>query len=418
MSSLLDRIARRLFFRSLENLEGGYLKVVCPDQTFTFGDPSAELHAMAVIHDERFFLRAVTAADIGFGESFMDGDWTSPELVALVRLAVRNLRLLESAFPLVSLARNIGSRVRHRLRRNSLRGSSRNIRHHYDLGNDFYSLFLDQRLVYSSAVFVRPDDSLETAQLQKLDLICRKLDLQPGDDVLEIGCGWGAFALHAARHYGAHVTALTVSPAQHEYASRLARESSLPQGSVRFLLEDYRKISGGFDKIVSIEMFEAVGLDRYDEFFAVCDRLLRPEGAMLLQFITLQEQELAAYRRRVDWIQTYIFPGSELGFLSEIQHSLARSTQLTPLQMETFGRHYARTLAAWREKFFENLEAVERLGFDLRFERMWDFYLAWCEGAFQERYINVMQLLLARNGTQRPLLGDPITAPRALARGA
>jgi len=273
-------------------------------------------------------------------------------------------------------------------------------------------------MIYSSGIFVRPDDSLETAQLQKLDLICRKLDLQPGDSVLEIGCGWGAFALHAANHYGARVTGLTLSPAQHEHASRLAEQTSLQQGSVRFLLEDYRKISGCFDKIVSIEMFEAVGLERYDEFFAACDRLLDADGAMLLQFISLQDQQLRSYRRRVDWIQTYIFPGSELGSLSEIHRSLARSTQLSPVQMESFGRHYARTLSNWRERFFQNLGAIERLGFDLRFQRMWDFYLSWCEGAFLERYVNVVQLLLAKNGTLRQLLGDPLAPLKTVARTA
>src|SRR5215470_13085974 len=242
MSSLLDRIARRLFFRSLENLEGGYLEVVCPDQTFTFGDPSAELRAMAVIHDQRFFLRAVTAADIGTGESFMDGDWSSPDLVALVRLAVRNLRLLDSAHPLLSSVRALLSRIRHRLRSNSLGGSSCNIRYHYDLGNDFYRLFLDEQMNYSSAIWARPEDSLEDAQVYKLDLICRKLQLQPGDQVLEIGCGWGALAIYAARHYGAHVTALTLSPAQYDFVTRLAAATTLAPGSAQFLLQDYRTI--------------------------------------------------------------------------------------------------------------------------------------------------------------------------------
>lgn len=418
MGKTLCHIARHLFFGSLRTLRDGYLELVCPDETYTFGDPSSELRAMAIIHDERFFLRAVAGADIGIGESFMDGDWTSPDLVALVRLAVRNLRLLDSSHPLLSSLRSAASRLRHRLRGNSLRGSPKNIRQHYDLGNDFYRLFLDQRMVYSCAVFSQPDDSLETAQLHKLDLICRKLQLQPGDQVLEIGCGWGAFAVHAARNYGAHVTGLTLSPAQHQFASRLAAETALEQGSIRILLEDYRKTSGRFDKIVSIEMFEAIGLERYDEFFAACDRLLKEDGVMLLQLISLREQEFAAYRKRVDWIQTYIFPGSELASVSEVHGSLARTTQISPVQMETFGWHYARTLACWRERFFQNLEAVERLGFTLRFQRMWDFYLAWCRGAFLERYTNVAQLLLARNGTQRSLAGDPIPAHNRVARKA
>jgi len=418
MSTLLQRVARHLFFQTLRNLQDGYLEVGCPDETYIFGDPSAELRAMAVIHNERFFLRAVTAADIGIGESFMDGDWTSPDLVALVRLAVRNLRLLDCAHPLLSSAHGLLSRIRHRLRPNSLRGSRRNIRDHYDLGNDFYRLFLDEQMNYSSAIWARPEDSLEDAQVHKLDLICRKLQLRPGDRVLEIGCGWGASAIYAARHYGAHVTALTLSPAQYDFVTQLAAAATLEPGSVQFLLQDYRTIIGKFDKIVSIEMFEAVGLDRYDEFFSACDRLLTRDGAMLLQLITMPDREFATYRKRVDWIQTYIFPGSELASIAEIHRSLARSTRMCLVQMENFGLHYARTLARWRERFFANLKSVGRLGFDARFQRMWEFYLGWCEGAFLERYINVAQLVLAKNGMQHPLIGDPIAAQTPLARKA
>jgi cyclopropane-fatty-acyl-phospholipid synthase len=418
MSSPLERIARGLFFRSLRTLQSGYLELVCPDETYAFGDAASELRAMAVIHDQRFFVRAVSGADIGIGESFMDGDWTSPDLVALVRLAVRNLRLVDSAFPAASFFRSFASRIRHRLRSNSLAGSSRNIRHHYDLGNDFYRLFLDEQMVYSAAIFPHPEDSLESAQRHKLDLICRKLRLEPGDRVLEIGCGWGAFALHAARQYGAHVTGLTLSPAQHAYASAMALKAAPERGSVRFLLEDYRKISGQFDKIVSIEMFEAVGLARYNEFFETCDRLLSPEGSMLLQLITLRDEEFDSYRKRVDWIQTYIFPGSELASLREIYRSLARTTQMAVTQIESFGQHYARTLAHWRGRFSRNLAAVERLGLGLRFERMWEFYLAWCQGAFLERYINVAQLLVAKNSARPVPADETVFASDPLVRGA
>jgi cyclopropane-fatty-acyl-phospholipid synthase len=423
MSTFLQRVARRLFFQTLHNLQDGYLEIVCPDETYSFGDPSAELRAMAVVHDQRFFVHAVTAGDIGIGESFMDGDWTSPDLVALVRLAVRNLRLLDSAHPLLSYARGLLSRIRHRLRANSLRGSRRNIRDHYDLGNDFYRLFLDGQMNYSSAIWARPEDSLEDAQVHKLDLICRKLQLRPGDRVMEIGCGWGAFAIYAARHYGAHITALTLSAAQYDFVTQLAAEAKLQPGSVQFLLQDYRTIdyktmTGKFDKIVSIEMFEAVGLDRYEEFFGACDRLLTRDGAMLLQLITLPDREFATYRKRVDWIQTYIFPGSELASIAEIHQALARATRMSLVQMENFGLHYARTLARWRERFFANLKSVERLGFDARFQRMWEFYLGWCEGAFLERYVNVVQLVLAKIGTQRPLIGDPLAAQTPLARKA
>lgn len=406
--------AKRIFLRTLAELRGGYLELVCPDQTHAFGNPGASLRAMAVVHDERFFQRALTGADVGIGESYMDGDWTSPDLVALVRLAVRNLRLFDARNHMLSGLRQLAGRVRHRLRSNSLWGSRRNIRAHYDLGNAFYRLFLDRQLVYSCAHFRRPEDTLDLAQEQKLDLVCRKLMLRPGERVLEIGCGWGAFALHAARTYGVHVTALTISRAQYDYVADLLSHTDTAPGSVRLLLEDYRRVAGPFDKIVSIEMFEAVGLDRYDEFFRACDRLLAPEGSMLLQTITIPDHELSAYRRRVDWIQTYIFPGSELASPGEILRSLARATQLFLVDMESIGAHYALTLAAWRARFLRNLDAVRRLGFEERFLRMWDFYLAWCEGSFRERYTNDVQLLLAKNGTQRPLFGDPCFDDAAL----
>ena len=418
MKTGLQRLARKLFFQSLRNLQDGYLEIVCPDETYTFGKAACDLHAMAVIHDERFFVRAVTGADIGIGESFMDGDWSSPDLVALVRLAVRNMRLLDSGYPLMSWARRAVSRVQHRLRGNTLRGSRRNIEHHYDLGNDFYRLFLDKGMNYSSAIWAHPDDSLEAAQLHKLELICQKLQLRPGDRVLEIGCGWGAFAFYAAEHHGAHVTGLTLSPAQHRFATQRLSETSLQRGSAQFLLQDYRNAAGQYDKIVSIEMFEAVGFDHYDEFFAACDRLLTRDGAMLLQLITLPEGEFASYRKRVDWMQTYIFPGSELASVAGIRSAMARATRLLLVHMEEFGLHYARTLSDWRERFLANLRSVEGLGFDERFQRMWEFYLGWSEGAFLERYINVAHLLLAKTGSQQPLLSEPADRHHTLARKA
>ena len=417
MKLQIENYAKRQFCAVLEGLQGGFLELVCPDQTYTYGEPGAALRAMAVIHDERFFWRAITGGDVGIGESYMDADWTSPDLVPLVRLATRNLRRFDSNNPFFSALRRIASRLHHRLRDNSVAGSRKNIRAHYELGNDFYQLFLDPQMMYSCAWFEDEEDSLEDVQRHKLDRVCRKLQIEPGDRVLEIGCGWGGFAIHAAKHYGAHVTGVTISPAQFSLASeRVAREALAP-GSVQFLLEDYRRLQGQFDKIVSIEMFEAVGLPHYDEFFQVCDRLLTPDGSMLLQTITMTDQELSKYRQRVDWIQTYIFPGSDLAFLSEMQKSLSRATHMSLTNLESFGMHYAKTLAAWRERFLRRSEDVRRMGFDERFQRMWDFYLAWCEGAFLERYINVAQLLLAKNGTQRPLLGDPVSRERAFAAG-
>jgi cyclopropane-fatty-acyl-phospholipid synthase len=373
---------------------------------------------MAVIHDERFFVRALTGADIGMGESYMEGDWTTPDLVSLVRLVVRNLRTIDSRNRFASAVRRFASRIQHTLRANSISGSRKNIRAHYDLGNDFYRIFLDEQMIYSSAYFEAESDSLETAQTRKLDHICQKLRIQPGDRVLEIGCGWGAFAIHAAKHYGSHVTGITISEEQWRYATKRVAEERPGSGNVTLLLKDYREVRGQFEKIVGIEMFEAVGLENYDRFFRTCDRLLTPDGSMLLQTITLPDQQLDGYRKRVDWIQKYIFPGSELASISEIHRSLACATQLSLIHSESFGMHYAETLAVWRERFLENLPAVRQLGFDERFERMWDFYFGWCEGAFRERYINVAQLVFAKTGAQQKLIGDPLPAKAIAARTA
>jgi cyclopropane-fatty-acyl-phospholipid synthase len=396
MNRWVTNRARKIFFESLRHLRGGYLEIVCPDETYTFGQANSELRAMAVVHDERFFVRALTGADIGMGESYMDGDWTTPDLVALVRVAVRNLRTLDTQHKFFSGIRALASRLHHKLRANTIAGSKKNIRAHYDLGNEFYELFLDSQMMYSSAYFKNEYDSLEAAQREKIDMACRKLEIQAGDRVLEIGCGWGSFAIHAARNYGAHVTAVTISPAQFAAATERLSKTNLAPGSVELVMQDYRKLEGQYDKIVSIEMFEAVGFDHYDDFFGACDRLLTPDGAMFLQTITLREQEINDYRKRVDWIQTYIFPGSELASVVEIGRSLLRTGRLRMKNTESIGMHYAKTLSLWRERFFRQLAQVRQLGFDERFTRMWDFYLGWCEGAFREYYIDAAQLVIAK----------------------
>ena len=417
MKSWVQRRARKIFFDSLQGLRDGFLEIVCPDETYTFGNAGANLRAMAVIHDERFFVRALLGADIGMGESYMDGDWTTPDLVALVRLAVRNLRTLDAQHKFLSGIRAFASRVRHKLRANTIAGSRKNIRAHYDLGNELYELFLDSQMMYSCAYFRNEHDSLETAQREKIDMACRKLNIQQGDRVLEIGCGWGSFAIHAARNYGAHVTAVTISPAQFAYATERIHRSNLAPGSVQVVTEDYRKLEGRYDKIVSIEMFEAVGFEHYDDFFGACGRLLTPDGSMFLQTITLREQEIRDYRKRVDWIQTYIFPGSELASVLEIGRSLVRTGQLMMKDTESIGAHYAKTLSQWRERFFRQLAEVRRLGFDERFTRMWDFYLGWCEGAFREHYIDAAQLVIGKRSVEKSAPAE-LAVPRASAARA
>ena len=397
---------KKLFLKMLAGLKGGRLKLVTETGTYRFGEAGAELEATLVVHRERFFRRALWGGDMGMGEAYMDGDWSSPDLVALVRLAVRNLGQLESSNALLTVAGRIADTLRHKLRANTIAGSRRNIQAHYDLNNDFFRLFLDRSMMYSCAWYETAEDSLEAAQEQKLERICRKLQLGPEDHVLEIGTGWGSFALYAASHYGCRVTTTTISREQHDLARD--RFSTEPGGErIELLFEDYRKLKGQYSKLVSIEMFEAVGYEFYDEFFGACDRLLTPDGSMLIQTITINDQTFPAYKGRADWIQKYIFPGSELASLSGVLGSLGRATKLGLFHAEDMGQHYARTLAAWRERFLAREEAVLALGFDQRFLRMWDYYLAYCEGAFLERHISDVQLVLTKVGNPRPLMGEP-----------
>ena len=406
MKPFLASLAKSVFLKSLESLHGGSLELIADGRTWRFGEPDSPLRAILVVHRDRFFRRALLGGDVGIGEAWMDGDWSSPDLVSVVRLAVRNLTRMQGQNLLLNaLSRGLDT-LRHRLRRNSIAGSRRNIRAHYDLNNDFFRLFLDHSMMYSCAFFASEGDSLEAAQFQKLDRICRKLRLCPEDHVLEIGTGWGAFAEHAVRHYGCRVTTTTISERQYQHARR--RFDSFAGGDrIELLQEDYRKLRGRYDKIVSIEMFEAVGLPYYDEFFGACDRLLRPDGSMLLQTITINEQTFRAYRRRADFIQKHIFPGSELASVSEVLRSLARVTDLSLYHAEDIGTHYARTLAEWRKRFQKSLEEVRALGFDDCFIRMWDYYLAYCEGAFLERHIGDFQLLLTKTHSPRKLFGEP-----------
>lgn len=359
------------------------------------------------MHDERTFARALFGGEIGFGEAYMDGDWSSPDPVAVLRLVMRNLALFEEENRAFSVASRWWNRLRHRRRRNSPAGSQQNISAHYDLGNEFYRLFLDSNMAYSCGYFHTPEDSLEQAQVQKFERICRKLRIEPRDHVLEIGTGWGGFAAYAATHYGCRITTTTISRRQHDYAAEWFRRLGDASSRIELLLEDYRHLNGRYDKIVSIEMFEAVGLEYYDEFFGACDRLLGRDGTMLLQTITMPEQRFASYRKRSDWIQKHIFPGAELASVGEILRSLARVTRLSLLHAEDIGAHYARTLDFWRQRFLAALTEVRALGFDERFTRMWDYYLIACQAAFRERTIGDFQLVLTKNMNRRALLDEP-----------
>ncbi len=284
----------------------------------------------------------------------MDGDWSTPDLVAVVRLAVRNLDHLDGSNRLLTSFRRLADVLEHRRRRNTQAGSRRNIAYHYDLGNGFYRLFLDRSLAYSCAYYETVEDTLEQAQSRKFERICRKLQLGPQDHVLEIGAGWGGFAAYAAETCGCRVTTTTISQQQHDYAREVFSRSRAGE-RIQLLFEDYRNLRGQFDKIVSIEMFEAVGYEHYDDYFVACNRLLKPDGSMLLQTITILEAKFQQYRKQSDWIKKHIFPGAELASVIEIQRSLARTTGMQLFHMEDIGKHYALTLHEWRRRFLEHL---------------------------------------------------------------
>ncbi len=406
-SRITTNIAKKIFLKTLGGLRVGYLEVVCPEDTYCFGQSHHPLHAVMAVHNESFFLRALLAGDVGIGEAYMDGDWSTPDLVAVVQLAVRNLDQVDGNNRLLTSFRRFADFIEHRRRSNTQAGSRRNIAYHYDLGNDFYRVFLDRSLAYSCAYYENSDDTLEQAQIQKFDLISGKLQLGPRDHILEIGTGWGGFAAYAAETYGCRVTTTTISQQQHDYARDLFSRSSAAD-RIQLLLEDYRNLRGQFDKIVSIEMFEAVGYEHYDDYFGACDRLLKPDGTMLLQTITIQEKKFHQYRKQSDWIKKHIFPGAELASVIEIQRSLARTTHMQLFHMEDIGKHYALTLHEWRRRFLDHLPEVRQLGFDERFVRMWDYYLAYCEGGFRERYISDVQLVITKVTNAIQLMNEPV----------
>ncbi|WP_296279103.1 cyclopropane-fatty-acyl-phospholipid synthase family protein [Pseudoxanthomonas sp.] len=395
----LDRLLRSQLLARLDALDHGMLVVRDALGEHRFGRTGGD--ALPAVHlwiDDAAFYRAVAAqGSVGAGESYIAGQWRCDDLVALVRLLVRNRALLDGMEG--GLARLGGWALRswHALRRNTREGSRRNIAAHYDLGNDFFALFLSPDLMYSSAMFASPDDDLDTASYRKLDAVCRKLALVPGDRVVEIGTGWGGFALHAARHYGCHVTTTTISREQHALASARVAAAGL-QDRVTLLLQDYRDLQGQYDKLVSIEMIEAIGAQYLETFFGKLGSLVRPGGRALLQAITIEDHRYAQARDSVDYIKRFVFPGSFIPSLSAMYAAKTRASDLQVVHQEDFGLSYAYTLRAWRRRFMTRLAEVRTQGFDERFIRLWEFYLAYCEGGFLERSIGVSHVLMARPG--------------------
>ncbi|MFK4073867.1 class I SAM-dependent methyltransferase [Ectopseudomonas khazarica] len=394
-------LLRRAVLRQLANLRHGLLLVHEGSEVLHFGTPQSSQRAEIRVNDPAVWGLVAGNGSIGAGEAYIHGYWSTPDLTAVVRIFVANLDVLDAMESgLARLGRPLIQGL-HWLNRNTRQGSRRNIAAHYDLGNDLFEQFLDPTMMYSAAMFLRSDDSLQQAQLNKLQRICEKLALQPSDHLLEIGTGWGSMAIYAASQYGCRVTTTTLSREQYAYTERRIREQGL-EDRVTLLLEDYRDLEGQYDKLVSIEMIEAVGHRFLPTYFEQCARLLKPEGLMLLQAITIRDQRYEQARQSVDFIQRYIFPGGALPSMHKMLEVISRHTDLNLHHMEDFGLHYARTLNLWRENLSQARQRLEQLGYDDYFYRLWEFYLCYCEGGFLERTIGTAQLLLAKPGA-RPL---------------
>lgn len=402
----LQRLARRLLLERMARLEHGSLEVHDGDGTMRFGaaDEAGGLRARIEVLHPQFWADAVFGGTTSAGEAYIHGLWRCDDLTALVRIMIANRQVLESvdggATRLAELARRLG----HWLNRNSREGSRRNIAAHYDLGNELFGLFLDPTLNYSCGIFDSPSATMEQASIAKMEAICRKLRLGPDDHLLEIGTGWGGLAIHAAGRYGCRVTTTTISREQHALAAERIRAAGL-EDRIELLLCDYRDLEGRYDKLVSVEMVEAVGHQYLDAYFRTCSSLLKDDGVMLLQAITIRDELYDEAVRSVDFIKRFVFPGGFLPSVSAMTDSLKRSTDLVALHLQDIGLHYATTLQHWRRRFFANLDAVRALGYPDSFIRMWEFYLCYCEGGFLERNVGTVQLLLGKPRCRLPAPG-------------
>jgi cyclopropane-fatty-acyl-phospholipid synthase len=403
-TGIFNRMARHLVLKSLAEIKNGYLVVIDRDERWEFGQNGSDLAATIRVHHPDFYRRIAFGGTIAAGETYMDGLWNSNDLTALVRIMIQNQSAQKSLEGGLARLTVPLQRLLHRLNDNTRSGSRKNIAAHYDLGNDFYRLFLDPTMAYSCGFFEDRNSTLQEASTAKFDRICRKLGLAPGMQVLEIGTGWGGFALHASQHYGCHVTTTTISQQQHDLAAKRVAAAGLDD-HITLLQQDYRDLTGSFDRLVSIEMIEAVGHRHLSTFFRVCAERLKPDGAALIQAITMPDHVYNRYLDSPDFINRYIFPGSCCPSLHAISDAVARSSDLRLNNLEDLSSHYARTLREWRNAFHAQLGQVRSMGFDERFIRMWEYYLCYCEGGFAERFTGVVQLLFSKPGyREKPLL--------------
>lgn len=395
-------LCETLTVKALSRFRFGGLRVTWPDgRTRTFGEEGAAVTAEIRIHRRaHFFHRVCLFGNVGLGEGYVAGDWDTGSISRVLGWFIDNLHRTGSCECSSQRIKPLNlltwwNRIRHLMRPNSLANSPKNIADHYDLGNEFYGLWLDQTMTYSAARFTSPEQSLEEAQTAKYEALCQKLRLKNSDHVLEIGCGWGGFSLHAARKQGCRVTAITISKAQHQFATARVRREGLDD-RVEIRLQDYREVQGQFNKIASIEMLEAVGDAYLETYFAKCAEVLTRDGLLAVQMITVPDRNYAQLRRGTDWIQKHIFPGSLLLSLARVNEALKTTGNLSLHELEDLGASYASTLHLWWQRFNARREEVLAMGFDSRFIRKWNYYLQYCEAAFDHRNISVVQACFTR----------------------
>jgi cyclopropane-fatty-acyl-phospholipid synthase len=407
--SRFDELAKKLLFSLLRGLRWGKLTIIDGTARRVFGEKSDRfpLEATITVHHSRFYSSIVFGGSIGASEAFMAGQWSTDDLTTVVRIIILNQEVLKGMEKGLAWLTTPLHLIFHYFRSNTKKGSRCNIAAHYDLGNDFYELFLDETLTYSCGIFEGEDSTLEQASMAKYARICQKLDVSSRDHIVEIGSGWGGFAIYAAKNYGCRITTTTISSAQYDLAKERIVEAGVGN-KVELLLEDYRDLRGKYDKLVSIEMIEAVGHKYLDTFFRSCSKLLHQDGTMLLQAITIADQFFDRHRRSVDFIKRYIFPGSCIPSIAAMSRSLARASDLKIFHLEDITPHYARTLRTWRQRFFANIDKVRSLGYPETFIRMWDYYLCYCEAGFTERYLGDVQMLLTKPLCRRPPLLPPL----------
>ena len=392
--SVVTKLGRSMAERALSGVRDGTISMATPSGASTFG--AGEPVARMRVHDPACFRRMAFGGSVGAGESYMAGLWDCDELVDLVRIMLRNRDALSILDGVVAIPAAALDGLRHLMRRNSRVGSQRNVREHYDLGNEFFRLFLDERMMYSAAVYDTPDDTLDAASAAKLERLCRKLRLTADDRLLEVGTGWGGLAVHAAENHGCHVTTATVSKAQYEYAKAVVAARGLT-GQVDVVLADYRDLRGRYDKLVSVEMVEAVGHAFLNRYFEACAGLLRDDGVMVLQAIVIRDSRYRRALRKADFIKKHIFPGGFIPSISALTEAAARA-DLSIANLEDFAADYALTLRDWRRRLEANADRARALGFDESFLRKWRFYFAYCEGGFRERTISDVQVVYTRPG--------------------